>query len=204
MRVASASVSARADILRAVRRAAVEAAPLPPVRPRPDPDDDRSARFAERLREAGGSVERTSRGQLAAAAARIPSVMRASRILSFLPEILPSTAPLDGSDDPRALADVDCALLRAHFGVAENGAVWITDELVAPRSALFLPEHVAVILDARDLVSDMHAAYARLGTTLPAFGCFVAGPSKTADIEQALVIGAHGPRSLAVLLVEPD
>jgi L-lactate dehydrogenase complex protein LldG len=127
----------------------------------------------------------------------------ATRILSFLPEILPSTAPLDGSDDPRALAEVDCALLRAHFGVAENGAVWITDEL-APRSPSSSQSTSRSSSMPATSSPTCTRRYARLGTTLPAFGCFVAGPSKTADIEQALVIGAHGPRSLAVLLVEPD
>ena len=56
-------------------------------------------------------------------------------------------------------------------------------------------------MDAAHGVSDMHAAYARLAERPIGYGMFIAGPSKTADIEQALVIGAHGPRSCTVLLV---
>jgi L-lactate dehydrogenase complex protein LldG len=155
------------------------------------------------LREAGGVAVRARRARLRDVAAELVARVDAHRVLSYLPELLASTA-VAPPDDPHALADVDLALFRADFGVAENGAVWVSDEVAVPRAAFFLPEHVAVLLDVADLVPDMHAAYARLGAPLPSFGCFVAGPSKTADIEQALVIGAHGPRSLTLVLVESD
>jgi L-lactate dehydrogenase complex protein LldG len=73
---------------------------------------------------------------------------------------------------------------------------------LAHPAALFLAEHLALVVRAGDVVSDMHEAYARLARSAPpCYGVFVSGPSKTADIEQALVVGAHGPRSLALLLV---
>src|SRR5262249_25432909 len=97
-----------------------------------------------------------------------------------------------------ALADVDFAILPAHFGVAENGAVWVTDAGVKHRAVYFLTQHLALVLPADQMVDNMHQAYERLAFAGPGFRAFISGPSKTADIEQSLVIGAHGPRSLTV------
>ena len=66
----------------------------------------------------------------------------------------------------------------------------------------FLASEVVLVVSHSDLVADLHEAYARIELGAAGFGCFVAGPSKTADIEQSLVIGAHGPRTLSVFLVE--
>ena len=73
-----------------------------------------------------------------------------------------------------------------------------------PYGRLFLTQHLVLLLERSSLVDQMHEAYARLGARVgqTGYGCFLCGPSKTADIEQALVVGAHGPRSLAVVLWE--
>jgi len=59
----------------------------------------------------------------------------------------------------------------------------------------------AVIINADAIVPTMHHAYERTSATNYGFGTFIAGPSKTADIEQSLVIGAHGPRSMTVFVI---
>lgn len=97
------------------------------------------------------------------------------------------------------VADLDFWVADGEFGVAENGAVWVPCQTAEHRAALFLAQHVALVLTAGHLVRDMHEAYARANIAAQAFGVFIAGPSKTADIEQSLVIGAHGPRSLTVI-----
>ena len=107
-------------------------------------------------------------------------------------------AAWDGSCD--ALAALDGLVCRAAFGVAENGAVWLAEPETAGRVGVFLAPHVAVVVARADLVGTMHEAYARLAEPEGGYGVFVAGPSKTADIEQSLVVGAHGPLSLAVVL----
>jgi L-lactate dehydrogenase complex protein LldG len=65
-----------------------------------------------------------------------------------------------------------------------------------------LAEHVIVVLQRSRIVPHLHAAYAAIDVRREDFGVFLAGPSKTADIEQALVIGAHGAKRVTVLLVE--
>ena len=107
---------------------------------------------------------------------------------------------------PHELANLDWAVLPGEFGVAENGSIWVTARPTRHRAVYFLCEHLVLVLPQNKIVHNMHQAYERLsglGTDgRTDYGTFVAGPSKTADIEQSLVIGAQGPRSLDVLIVE--
>jgi len=102
--------------------------------------------------------------------------------------------------DPHQLKDLDLAIIEGQFGVAENGAIWLTDENLGLRALPFITEHLVIVLEANTLVSNMHEAYGKIRNQHSGFGLFIAGPSKTADIEQSLVIGAHGARSLRVVL----
>lgn len=99
------------------------------------------------------------------------------------------------------LQDVEVALLNARFGVAENGAVWVTEDEMDIRVLPFVTQHLALIINADTIVPTMHQAYELIGNSTYGFGAFIAGPSKTADIEQSLVIGAHGPRSMTVFVL---
>jgi L-lactate dehydrogenase complex protein LldG len=105
------------------------------------------------------------------------------------------------SSDPHAYEDVDLAILQGHFGVAENGAVWITDGLMGDRAIPFISQHLALVIQRNDIVPTLHEAYERIASYHYEYGTFIAGPSKTADIEQSLVLGAHGPKSLIVFLM---
>ena len=104
--------------------------------------------------------------------------------------------------DPHTFEDVELALIRAHLAVSENGAVWLTESVMGQRILPFICQHLAVIVDASTIVSTMHEAYDRIGTGDYGFGVFIGGPSKTADIEQALVMGAHGPISMTVFILK--
>lgn len=108
---------------------------------------------------------------------------------------------LHPSDDPHALADVDVAVVRGVVGVAENAAIWLSEKEIVQRVLPFITQHIVIVLDEADIVPSMHEAYARINIRESGYGVFVAAPSKTADIEQSLVIGAHGPRSLTVVLM---
>jgi L-lactate dehydrogenase complex protein LldG len=110
-----------------------------------------------------------------------------------------------GSADPAAPASrfdkLDVAILPGEFGVAENGAVWLREGSLGHRSLPFIASHVIVVVRAGEIVENMHEAMARISGYSEGYGVFVSGPSKTADIEQSLVIGAQGPLSLTVVLV---
>ena len=113
-----------------------------------------------------------------------------------------STVDLNAIDDPHALENVDFAVLHGHFGVAENAAIWVTDDTLKHRVLYFIPQRLAIVIPASEIVNNMHEAYGRLQVGKHAFAGFISGPSKTADIEQSLVIGAHGARALTVFAVD--
>lgn len=123
------------------------------------------------------------------------------RIISLLQEFASYAEIFRKGDDPHKLNDVDVAIIKARFGVAENGAVWVTEDLLHERVLPFICQHLVVIVNRKDFVATMHDAYDRIGTNNYGFATFIAGPSKTADIEQSLVLGAHGPKTMQVFIV---
>jgi L-lactate dehydrogenase complex protein LldG len=194
-------VSARDAILGALRAARAEpvAAPRHPV---PVKQGDPVERFLESVKGVGGHPYRVpDAAALAAEVARIPP-WSSPRRASLVPEIPGATVDLDAIDDPHALADLDVAAIPGEIGVAENGAVWVKGESLGRHRAVFvIPEHLVLVVRAADVVNDMQEAYGRITLPRPGYGVFISGPSKTADIEQSLVIGAHGARSCAVFVV---
>lgn len=124
------------------------------------------------------------------------------RIITTIPE-LSEIAKTDWLDvDPHSLEDVELTLVKAHFGVAENSALWVTDAILGQRVSAFIPQYLAIVVNKHNIVATMHQAYDRIGSQEYGFGTFIAGPSKTADIEQSLVLGAHGARGLVVFLLD--
>ena len=110
----------------------------------------------------------------------------------------PGRRRFDKTMDGLSLAEVEVLEIDGEFGVAENGAIWLTEEALPHRVAPFICQHL--VINVKKIVPHMHAAYEELGKVNSGFGLFLAGPSKTADIEQSLVIGAHGARSLTVVI----
>ena len=159
---------------------------------------DKSEQFGIMLKQVGGEAVVLEEG------ADINKVIRdlypdAQRIASDLPEIKIATF---NPDDVAAAADLngtDVAVIRGCLGVAENGAVWI-EQNVKYRSLYFISENLVILLDKDKLVNNMAEAYLIVNTGKYGFGTFISGPSKTADIEQALVFGAHGARGVTVIL----
>jgi L-lactate dehydrogenase complex protein LldG len=98
------------------------------------------------------------------------------------------------------LSNIDLVVMYGAFGVKENGAVWINCEQL-PHSALpFITKHLVIVINNWDFVDNMHMAYQKVAD-MPSYGVFIAGPSKTADIERCTVIGAQCPLSLDVVII---
>ena len=100
------------------------------------------------------------------------------------------------------LADVDFAIVRASFAVAETGSVLLSDADLHVNAVAYLAQHLIVLLDPADIVVNLHHAYHRPEFRERHYASFHTGPSATADIEGVLIHGAQGVRSLSVLLVE--
>jgi L-lactate dehydrogenase complex protein LldG len=190
-------VSSRARLLAALR-----ATPCPPVDLPVLPAgftryDDLEAQLRRALEAAKASVVALAPGaDLATTIRQLPVVSTARAAASLSPRVDLGPLPRDAAE----CAALDVLVFSADFGVAENGALWVPEPSGAPRAALFLAQHVVAIIARDRLVHDMHEAYARLGASFGCYGSFLCGPSKTADIEQALVIGAHGARSMTVVI----
>jgi L-lactate dehydrogenase complex protein LldG len=112
--------------------------------------------------------------------------------------LFPGRRRYDKTLNGLSLAEVEVLEIDGEIGVAENGAIWLSEDALPHRVAPFICQHL--VINVSEIVPTMHAAYARLGEVKSGFGLFLAGPSKTADIEQSLVIGAHGARSLTVVI----
>jgi len=123
------------------------------------------------------------------------------RIVTTLSELSDRFELISGTVDPHSYNDIEVAIIKAHFSVAENGAVWLTEEVMGQRIIPYICQHLAVIVYAESIVPTLHEAYEKIGTGDYGFGGFIGGPSKTADIEQALVLGAHGPLTMTVFII---
>ena len=106
---------------------------------------------------------------------------------------------LEDIKEPKELEDLDVLVLESNLAVAENGAVWLEDQDIPMRVLPFITKHLVLVFAKENLVGYMHEAYNRIAEIN--YGVFISGPSKTADIEQSLVIGAHGALSLSVFVV---
>jgi len=128
----------------------------------------------------------------------------AKRIVSIDDAFVPFAELFQSGKDAHLLQDVDVAIIPTHFAVAENGSVWITEDLIKERVLPFICQHLIAIVDKKNIIATMHDAYELIGDRDYGFSSFIAGPSKTADIEQSLVLGAHGPKTMTVFIVEPS
>ena len=127
---------------------------------------------------------------------------RGEYVVNTLPYLGEVNNEINTHMDAGSLEKVYKTYIEATLGVAENGSVWLYESQMKNRLLPFICQHLVICLDVNRIVPNMPEAYQQIEIAKEGYGLFLAGPSKTADIEQSLVIGAHGARSLVVYLVD--
>lgn len=180
---------------------------LPEVPGFPDEGEPILPYFQKQLEAMGGRSFAVA--DTAAASAKVAELFPAARVVCSAVREVPAL-PRSGvfADrwigdvrDPHELNDVDVGIIRSPLGVAEAGAIWLTEGELIVNALAVLPQHLVVLLDPAAIVDTMHDAYAKLDLTAQPYGVFLAGPSATGDIEGVIIHGAQGARSMTVLLL---
>jgi L-lactate dehydrogenase complex protein LldG len=127
--------------------------------------------------------------------------LRGEYIVNTLPILGEVNNEINPTMEANLLESIDRAYIEGSIGVAENGSVWLYEHQIKNRLLPFICQHLVICLNINKIVPNMHEAYQQVDVAKEGYGVFLAGPSKTADIEQSLVIGAHGARSLLVYLI---
>lgn len=197
-------MSSREKMLAAIAKNKPELAPLPDLEDLGVQEADLAEKFTEVAVGIGSKVFPVKGYD------EIQAILRKQfgsekRILTTVPELKSLAGEGDAelaSPDPHTFENVELAVMHGAFAVAENSAIWLTEEMTGQRVLPFICQHLSLIIHKSAIVADMHKAYKNIGEAAYGYGVFIAGPSKTADIEQSLVLGAHGPRSLTVFMLE--
>lgn len=189
----------RDNILAAIRRNKPTAKPLPEIPDFSPMEADINTQFQQVVESGGGRVITIPEGQSPADWFR--GLFPEARAVVTTVDGFPATIDLGTIVKPTELSHLDVAILPGRWGVAENGAIWLSEREMGQRVVPFITQHLIIVLSRENILATMHEAYGKIQINETGFGLFVAGPSKTADIEQSLVIGAQGARSLTVLMV---
>lgn len=189
----------RKEILERIKKAEVPPTPCPDVFPVECTlrGETRTAEFRRGIEAAGGELIECLESDFQTTLEGLPAVTHARRAWS-------PKWPLFGVRcvDPEDWLLVDVAVVPALCAVAETGSVWLGDSPEQARAGAYSANELVVVVGEENLLGTLDEALRVILThDGAASGCFVTGPSKTADIEQHLVLGAQGPKRLTVLLV---
>lgn len=198
----NSEMASKDEILRTIRSKQTPETALPAIAGDWIRYADAYEQFRQVLESVGGCCLRVpSLSNAARRLMELPQYRAAKEIVSAVPGVAANVVQ-DGIEDPHQLESIDLTVLHGEFGVAENAAIWVTDAGIRHRAVFFITQHLAIVLPTSSIVHNMHEAYERVRVAETSWGAFISGPSKTADIEQSLVIGAHGPRSLTVVCID--
>lgn len=192
----------RASILAAIRNNKPELVALPNINASLfDDDTDVVETFMMNLQLVGGKVIQLKQLKEVDEAIK-KQYPNAKHIVSCSGASQLGTITISKDTSPHTLHTIDLAIINATLGVAENGAVWLSETDFIVRALPFITNDLVIILSKHTICRHMHEAYNRISERDKSFGLFLSGPSKTADIEQCLVIGAQGAVSVTVFLTD--
>ena len=194
-------MSSRDDILARVRKNQPAPQPLPSIPTFDSHVGPPLERFKAAVLRMGGKVaDPAADGDLDALVGRL--FPDAKVICSATPDVVGNRVIADVGT-PADLDDVDVGVVRAVYGVAETGSVWLTEAEFRVNALGFLAQHLVVLLDPAKIVGNLHHAYRQRANFDARYGVFMTGPSATADIEGVLIHGAQGIRTLTVIPIAP-
>lgn len=191
----------RESILKAVKKNKPELIPLPEINLDVFSENiDLLETFIENVEFVGGRAVQLD--NIADIDSEIKKLYpKASKIVSCIKDSGLGTISVSQSTEPHGLEDIDLAIVKGELAVAENGAVWIAESDFTIRVLPFITNDLVLLVNKKDIHLHMHSAYKAISNRERTFGLFLSGPSKTADIEQCLVIGAQGAISLTVFIL---
>ena len=160
--------------------------------------EDKVAHFADMVKAVGGEVAELQGSLLETL---VSLGIDTANLVSSMEELQGAALNPDSVADVHELGGNYTAVASGRVAVAENGAVWVPVE-GRRRAHLFACQHLVLVVSKAAVVDTMHDAMKRVSLEDIAYGAFISGPSKTADIEQALVMGAHGAMRATVILTE--
>ncbi|CNK03599.1 LutC/YkgG family protein [Yersinia aldovae] len=200
-------MSDRSEILNAVKQHMIPATPLPAI-PTFSPDTlGSSHEFGEMLKIMGGIWDTTfihTQPDDAALTRYITELFAADACVCSAVAGITGNREITINTVPSSLKDIDVAIVRGRFGVAETGSVFLSEEELCVNSLGYLAQHLVVLLDIATIVPDLHVAYRNRAFFDAKYAVLVTGPSATADIEGVLIFGAQGVRSLRVIALGHD
>lgn len=167
-----------------------------------DANEDQLARFKKMIEAVGGDLlSIDSRDQFVSKLIELFPVSK-NNFSNVIEASGFNSIDISEIQKPQELDDLDVLVLEGEIGVAENGAIWIPEVNIPVRVLPFITKHLILVLKDSKIVATQHHAFEQIENSDFDYGIFISGPSKTADIEQSLVIGAQGALSLTVFLVK--
>jgi L-lactate dehydrogenase complex protein LldG len=181
----------------------------PSCGPQPTWEEDDVSRFINKLENVAGTIDHITAEDdvVPAISAYLQQHEIALNLVTASSKLLDKlTWPDEFTVEQRKAMGTDVSVLtEAYAGVAETGSLVLLSGPNSPTSLNFLPDNYLCILRREHLVRHIEDVWQRLRqeyTGLPRAINFITGPSRTADVEQTIQLGAHGPRRLHVIFIE--